>query len=92
MKMDYSLACDSTVSSQDMFGMSLNQLLTSFYHLSHFWCWQGKLSGDLRWVSKDLISYEMCGNSNKSYHFENGGLVIKYLDKFNTEIFYQSRC
>ena len=39
IKTDYSLACDSTVLSQDMFGMSLNQLLTSFYHLSHFWCW-----------------------------------------------------
>ena len=39
IKMDYSLACDSTVLSQDMFGMSLNQLLTSFYHLSHFWYW-----------------------------------------------------
>ena len=39
IKMDYSLACDSTVLSQDVFGMSLNQLLTSFYHLFHFWCW-----------------------------------------------------
>ena len=75
--MDNSLACDSTVLSQDVFGMSLSQLLTSFYHLFHFWCWQGQLSGDLKWVSKDLISYEMYGSSNKSYYFGNGGLVIK---------------
>ena len=39
IKMDNSLACDSTVLSQDVFGMSLSQLLTSFYHLFHFWCW-----------------------------------------------------